>query len=452
MKISLIHPRLIYLPSQAPLGLGYIAASLEKAGHTVQFIEGAFTPDDETIAGMVKNFGAEIVGISVMISYYSKSLELAEIIKKASPQATVIFGGPHPSVVPEDFIKFDAIDYVLVGEGEVSFTIMADAMEKGAFHPEKIPGLRWKDGAADLARSHRITDLDAVPWPARHLMPMGEYRHRGLNVSYGMFGGNFNLITTRGCPFRCNFCDHTIYGHKAISRSIKDIVDEIEYTGKTYRIRNFDVMDDTFTMSQKYVLAFCDEMMKRKLDYFWCCRLRVSGVTRDMMRRMSEAGCIRFSVGIESADERVLKAINKTISIPEVVQVLKWAKEFGMLTIGNFMIGNIGDTRASIEKTLRFSLETKEIDIPSWVVLTPLPGTVASAYGKERGWIRSFDWDDYRMNIKDLPVWRNEALSHEDLQQIYGEVAEKVRPKISHAMEVLHEGRRKFYPELKETA
>ncbi len=450
MKISLIHPRLIYLPSQAPLGLGYIAACLEKAGHQVQFIEGAFTPDDETLAQSVKAFNPDVVGLSVMISYYTKALDLARALKSVLPDVLLIAGGPHPSVVPNDFLKDDNIDYVLVGEGEVSLVTMGDMIDKNQFRAEDVPGLRWRRGCANRSQAERITDLDAIPWPARHLMPMTSYQHRGYNVSYGMHGGNFNIITTRGCPFRCNFCDHTIYGHKPYSRSITDIVDEIEFTAKTYNIRNFDIMDDTFTMRKKYVLEFCDEMIRRELGYFWCCRLRVSGVTREMMRRMAEAGCVRFSVGIESVDEGVLKAINKKISLPEVVQVLKWAKEFGMLTIGNFMIGNIGDTRASIEKSLQFSLDTKEIDIPSWVVLTPLPGTEAFKIGKEKGWIRSFDWDDYRMNIKDLPVWRNEALSHQELQDIYQAVAERVRPKVQYAMDVYHEGRRTFYPEYAE--
>lgn len=451
MKISLIHPRLIYLPSQPPLGLGYIAANLEKNGHEVQFIEGAFFSDDDLIARSVKEFGAELIGISVMISYFSNSINLSRIIKELIPDVPIVMGGPHPSVVPDNFIKLDTVDYVLVGEGEESLVQMANAMEDDNFDPSKVPGLRYKSGSADTPQAPRIIDLDALPWPARHLMPMALYQHRDYNVSYGMHGSNLNIITTRGCPYRCNFCDHTVFGYKPISRSIKSVVDEVEDTVKKYNIRNFDIMDDTFTMRQDYVMDFCDELMSRSLNVFWCCRLRVTGVTRTMIQKMADAGCVRFSVGIESVDERVLKETNKRISIPEVVQVLKWAKEYGILTIGNFMIGNIGDTRESINKSLKFSIETSEIDLPSWVVLVPLPGTPVFEIGKKNGWIRSYDWDDYRMNIKELPIWRNEALSHEDLKDIYADVAKKVRPKIKYAMNVLHMQRLKYYPELKDS-
>jgi anaerobic magnesium-protoporphyrin IX monomethyl ester cyclase len=448
MKISLIHPQLIYLPSQAPLGLGYIAASLEQEGHEVQFIEGAFLPDGESIARSVKAFGANLVGISVMISYYSNAIDLSRRIKEQNPDIPILLGGPHPSVVPDDFLKFDTIDYVLVGEGEEAFADMANSIDAGTFDRHKIPGLRWKGGSSDIPHTSRLRDLDSIPWPARHLMPMEQYRHRNYIVSYGMHGGNFNLITTRGCPYRCNFCDHTVFGYKPISRSIQNVVNEIEHTVKKFNIRNFDIMDDTFTMRKEFVMEFCDELMARNLKVFWCCRLRVTGVTREMMQKLANAGCVRFSVGIESTDETVLKATNKKISSQEVVQVLKWAKEFGMLTIGNFMIGNIGDTRETIYKTLAFSLQTKEIDIPSWVMLVPLPGTPVFEIGKQNGWIRSYNWDDYRMNIKDLPVWRNEALSHKDLKEIYADIANKVRPKIKHAMDGLHMERLKCYPEL----
>ena len=446
MKVSLIHPRLTYLPSQQPLGLGYIAASLERAGHEVQFIEAVFYPTDEDVVAAVRNFGADLVGISVMINYYSKTLSLARLLKEDNPALTIVVGGPHASTVPETFVGCNDVDYVLIGEGEESFPLLATALETpSSFDPRGISGLAWRDGRAENPKAHRIMDLDTLPWPARHLMPMQDYQHRDYHVSFGMHGGNFNIITTRGCPNVCNFCDHTVFGHRISYRTVKNVVDEIEATSRIYGIRNFDVMDDTFTLNYSRVMEFCEELTRRNLKLFWCCRLRVTGVTRDMIKAMSLAGCIRFSVGIESVDERVLKATRKQITVQEVVQALRWAKEFGMLTIGNFMIGNLGDDRESVEKTLRFALETDEIDLPSYVILVPLPGTPVYDYGKERGWIRSFDWDEYRMNNKGLPLMRNEALSHEDIQDLYATAALAVRPKILKAFEALHLPRRSLY-------
>jgi radical SAM superfamily enzyme YgiQ (UPF0313 family) len=449
MRVSLIHPRLTYLASQQPLGLGYIAACLERAGHEVQFIEAVFYPTDEEVAAAVGKFGAQVVGISVMINYYSKTLSLARLLKAADPNLTIVLGGPHASTVPETFTPFADIDYVLVGEGEESFPLLATALESPEnFDPCLIPGLVWNGGRADIPKATRIMNLDALPWPARHLMPMNDYQHRDYHVSFGMHGGNFNIITTRGCPNICNFCDHTVFGYRISYRSIKDVVDEIQETSRIYGIRNFDIMDDTFTLNYARVMEFCEELLRRNLNLFWCCRLRVTGVTRDMIKTMASAGCIRFSVGIESIDERVLQATQKRITIQEVMQALQWAKEFGILTIGNFMIGNLGDDHESVEKTIQFAVETDEIDLPSYVVLVPLPGTPVYDLGKERGWIRSFDWDEYRMNNKGLPLMRNEALTHEDIQELYAKAATAVRPKILRAFEELHLPRKSLYPEL----
>ncbi len=447
MRVSLIHPRLTYLPSQPPLGIGYIAACLEKAGHEVQFLEAVFYPKDEDVVKAVRDFGSKIVGISVMISYYSKAISLAKLLKKDNPDLLVVAGGPHPSIVPDSFTDIDEIDYVMVGEGESMFVDLVNNLENIVPARNKVPGIYWKGGKNEQSQAPRITDLNTLPWPARHLMPMHEYRHRDYNVSFGMHGRNFNIITARGCPNVCNFCDHTVFGYRPIFRDIKDVVDEIEYTAERYSIRNFDVMDDTFTINENRVMNFCEELMSRNLNLFWCCRLRVTGVSRKMLQTMARAGCVRFSVGIENVDDRVLKATRKKISVQEVIQTLKWAKEFRMLTIGNFMIGNLGEDHESFNKTLNFAVETDEIDLPSYVILVPLPGTPVFEIGKQNGWIRSFSWDDYRMNNKDLPLMRNESLSHADLKELYSIAANAVRPKIQKALKSFHMTRKKFYNE-----
>ncbi|OOZ36438.1 B12-binding domain-containing radical SAM protein [Solemya velesiana gill symbiont] len=448
MRVSLVHPRLIYLPSQPPLGLGYLAACLERAGHEVQFIEGAFTEDDNEIAQRVCDFKPDLIGVSVMISYHTKSLSLASLFKEYMPKTPVIFGGPHPSVVPDDILKHSQVDFVMCGEGEDSLIKMVDMMERGNFDPRTIPGLHWRGGQAHESHTIRLTDLDEIPWPARHLFPMSQYQHRGYVVSFGFHGGNFNIMMSRGCPYKCNFCDHSVFGQKPVFRNIDDVIDEIEYVSSHYNIRNFDIMDDTFTMHKGKVFEFCNKLIERDLNLFWACRLRVNSVSREMMELMARAGCVHFSVGIESVDERVIFATNKKITSKKVLQVLGWAKEFGILTIGNFMIGNLGDDPVAIRKTLDFALDTDEIDIPSFCVLAPLPGTEVFEIGTQRGWIRSYDWDDYRMNTKDLPIMRNEAMTHQEIMDIYSEVANAVRPKIQHAMDTLHAPRINLYPEL----
>lgn len=448
MKISLIHPRLVYQPSQQPLGIMYIAAELEKHGFEVQLVEAAFTESDEAVAKRVKEFEADVVGISVMINYFDNALSLATLIKQQNPNCIAVVGGPHASALPEEFLTKRDIDYVMVGECEKEFAKFVSVLSDGK-NPknDSIPGLIWKEGRSKIL-SAVVDDIDSLAWPARHLLPITSYQHRGYIVSYGMHGGNFNVITSRGCPFRCNFCDHSVFGKNVRYRDTVDVVDEIEYTAKKYKIRNFDIMDDTFTLNKKRIKAFCNEMIRRDLNLYWACRLRVTGVTRELLEIMKKAGCIRFSVGIESVSPKVLKATNKQISMEEVGQVLKWAKQLGFLIIGNFMIGNLGDTWETVMKSAEYAVQSKEIDIPSFVVLTPLPGTEIFELGKQNDWIRTYNWSEYRMNIKELPVMRNEDLSHEDLQELYSNVADMVRPKIQKNLAELHEPRLALYPEL----
>jgi len=432
------------------LGIGYLAAWLEKSGHEVQIIEGAFYESDEEIIEMVRDFGARMFGVSVIINNFTAALTLTRLAKETLEGVTTVVGGPHPSAVPRQFVDNHYVDFVLTGEGEQPLMMLANLLQGGGSRYGDVPGVWWKGGKSNLD-SERMVALDESPWPARHLMEMNKYRHRDYVISLGMHGTNFNIITARGCPGKCNFCDHSVFGRRAIHRSIKNVVDEIQWVSTQYGIRNFDVMDDTFTYNRKRVLELCRELIRRDLNLFWCCRLRADTVTEEMIALMAEAGCIRFSMGIESVEERVRLAINKGNSMDQVNNALIWGKKYGMLTVGNFMIGNLGDDRASVMRSLNYSLENENIDVPSFTVLTPLPGTPVFDIASEKGWIRSFNWDDYRMNTKDLPVMRNEALDFEELRDLYSEVAAAVRPKIEHAMAHKHAPRRALYPELPQT-
>lgn len=449
MRVSLIHPRLIYEPSQPPLGLGYIAAVLEKDGNDVQFIEGAFYETDQDIADALKEFSPDLIGVSVMVSYHTKSLLLADCIKLNLPDIPVVFGGPHPSVLVEEFVSKACVDYVIAGEAEESMRLLAEGLsEPATFDPTEVPGLHWGGGSAKNPMAVPCSDLDTLPWPARHLMPMQRYRHQNNTVSLGMHGTNFNVMTARGCPYTCNFCDHTVFGYKIRYRDLDDVVDEIEEVSTRYNIVNFDVMDDTFTTSRRRVTEFCEKLIERDLKLFWSCRLRVNTVTRELLEVMSRSGCIRFSLGIETVDDIVLANIEKKITVDKVLQVLKWAKDFNMLTIGNFMIGNLGDSKTSVRKTIKFAVETETIDIPSFVVLTPLPGTPVFDIGKENGWIRTYDWDEYTMNTKGMPIMRNEVLTHQDIKELYSEAAAAVAPRIKDTFRKLHDPRVKYYDDV----
>ena len=238
--------------------------------------------------------------------------------------------------------------------------------------------------------------------------------------------------TARGCPFHCNFCDHSLFGYRLRERSISNVLDEVEEVWDSYRIPNLEIDDDTFTLKLNRVRHFCQGMKDRELSHInWSARCRVSGITKEILEMMADAGCVHVSFGIESIDERVLKRIKKRITREQIDNALKWAKEVGLYVVANFMIGNIGDDRESIEKSVNYAIENDDIDVPAFTVITPLKNTEVFDIAERRGWIRNADWDFYDQKTVNM---RNEALDFHELEEIRDQIRLRVRPKVRRCM------------------
>jgi radical SAM superfamily enzyme YgiQ (UPF0313 family) len=266
---------------------------------------------------------------------------------------------------------------------------------------------------------------------------MENYIHRGYYVSFGFEGKHLNVMGSRGCPNNCYFCCKAMFGREVTFRSISNIIDEIERETKSYDIPNFELSDYDFNINVKHVYEFCDELKKRNLDLKWYCKMRVSNVSEDLLRRCRDAGMKRVSFGVESADKRVLNLMRKNINLDKVKQVFKWTKNLGIISMAYFMVGNPGDNEESISKTLAFCDEL-ECDIPSFTIVTPVPGSDLFNHAFQNGWIRSSNWEDYTQHNKTLPIMRNESLSHEELFLLYKKCKTHVDNRIRDAFEKYH--------------
>lgn len=406
------------------LGLAYIAAVLEKAGHRVWYLDCSalhYTVKDSQQAILDLRQDFDFVGLSATTPLVNNALAIAEFVKKNWPKTKTVLGGVHPSVMPEEVMTHQTIDFVAIDEGEETMRELADGK-----NPVEILGLCYREGKQVVKNAPRplIQDLDTIPPPAYHLLPMDKY--------YPAIGSYKRLpvmimFATRGCPGRCTFCYRTFRGIVR-KRSARNIIEEIKILQQDYGIKEVAFYDDTFTLFKEVVKDFCEIIAKEKIDITWSCFTRVDHINEELLRLMKKSGCHLILFGVESADEQILKNINKRISLDQVLAAVKLARRIGIETRASFMIGNQGETEETIKKTIDFAIKLDPDEV-QFNIATAYPGTELFNWAKERGYIKSFDWNDYSMSNVVLEV---PGLSREKLQYYY-ELAHRrfyFRPKI----------------------
>lgn len=393
------------------LGLAYIAAVLESAGHQVQYLDCSalrYTVKDAAKALSLESESGnfDFIGLTATTPLINNSLAIAAVAKEIWPKAKIVLGGVHPSILPDEVMAHDAVDFVAIDEGEETMKELVSGKE-----PAQILGLVYKDDGQIIKNAPRplIKDLDAIPPPAYHLLPMDKYypavgSYKRLPVMI--------MFATRGCPGRCTFCYRTFRG-VVRKRSARNIIDEIKILQRDYGIKEVAFYDDTFTLFKDVVKEFCDIIEKEKIDLTWSCFTRVDHISEDLLRAMKKAGCHLILFGVESADEEILKNINKRISLEQVKQAVKLARRLGIETRASFMIGNQGETEATIEKTIDFAIRLDPDEV-QFNIATAYPGTELFDWAKENGYIKSFNWDDYSMSnvVLELPGLPRAKMQH----------------------------------------
>ena len=379
--ILLINPRLSsWSPNiWVPLGLTYIAAVLEQKGIHVEIIDlNAKQSEKSNLERMVEN--ASIVGIGGMITEHQEILRLVNIVKKVNGEARVVLGGPLATTLPQELLRASRADFVVVGEGEQTIIDLIHAIQHGQSFTN-IRGIAYKDGnqIAVTAPAVPITDLDTLPFPARHLLNMNHY----LKNHFDSFGltikglgeiRSTNLITSRGCPYNCTFCFKEMWGHKWRARSAQNILEEMVLLHQQYSVNGFFFNDDTFLLDRKRIFELCTLLKGKNLDIAWYCNGRVNLVTKELLKAMYNAGCRGIAYGIESGNQQILDSMKKNATTDQARRVVKWTKEAGINTTGYFMIGMLGETKATIRETMVFAREL-DLDYYGFSLTTPLAGT-----------------------------------------------------------------------------
>jgi len=392
-----------------PLGLAYIASFLKSRGHEVELFDGAFSKDIfKDIAAHIRRFDPDFVCLTATTPQINNAFAIAKSIKASSPSRKILLGGPHASALPEDSIANPDIDIVVCGEGEVTVSEIAEGK-----NPDDIKGICYRKNGKVIITAPRplIENLDALPFPLWEQLPVHRYYYFPEKA--------LSVLSGRGCPHRCSFCaSGVVHRYRYRTRSPANFVDEIEWLYKTHGIRYFYFADETFILEPGRVKTICRLILDRKLPIRWTCDARVDRLTEEILRVMKQARCKMIRIGVESADEGVLKATGKGITLEQVENVTRWADKLGIRVVGYFILGLPHETPATLRKTLEFAGKL-DLFYAQFGMLVPLPGTPVWSMAKEGKLLRCVARDWGQFTRFDKPIVESDTLSLEQLSRYH---------------------------------
>jgi anaerobic magnesium-protoporphyrin IX monomethyl ester cyclase len=335
-----------------PLGLAYIAAVLENMGFEVDVFDNYLLEKSiDEVKVEIERRAPDIVGITCSSLTYSRCIETAKAAKEVLPDCIVIVGGPHPSYMPETMLRHKQIDYAVIGEGELAMTRLAEAIAKGERENiAKIPGV-----AFGLTRNSPefVQNLDKIPFPARHLLPMRMYDRK---IPYLDVKPVDTVSIIRGCPYECVYCEtRELWGNACRLFSPQRIMEEIEHLSQNYGTKGIYFVGDNFTVNKKKTLELCDLLRKSMIDVKWICDTRADLVSKELLGKMKEAGCQTIFFGVESGSPSILRKLNKNITLEQVEVAFDLCKKEGLQTASSFMLGIPGETLSDMNETFKFA-------------------------------------------------------------------------------------------------
>ncbi|MGQ4876818.1 MAG: B12-binding domain-containing radical SAM protein [Promethearchaeia archaeon] len=422
-----------------PLGILYIASILKKERYDVEILdstcEGYFNSiikddyityglTDDEIIKRIKKYNPDIVGISSMFSAHQKNaIHYCNLVKQVNKDIIVILGGIHPSLFPNKCICNDSVDFVIIGEGEYRIIKLLKVLNENK-NDFEFDGIAYKKENKIIINlmTTRIEDLDILPFPARELIDFEKYIDIG--VPYAPFPRKervAEIMTSRGCPFHCNFCSTVKYwGRKFRMRSVKNIIEEIEILVKKYRIEEIQFPDDNMTINKKRSMDLFNELKKYNLS--WCTPhgLMPKTLDKNMIELMAESGAYQLTFAIESGSKRVRdEIIHKPVPIKnEIKKLVEECHKNKMQVHGMFVLGFPGEKKEEIFKTLQYPFDVY-FDSASFFIANPMPGSELYKECKEKGYLRDTSVFDFKS--ADIYIPKNSTdyvMSREDLIKI----------------------------------
>lgn len=425
-----------------PMGLVYLAAVLERAQRSVRLVDLQLTRDPLGLAREVlREEGPRFVGITCTTPDFSAVCDVAGLVKELDRRTTVLVGGPHPSAVPEDVLKNENIDYVVVGEGETTLLELIRGDD-----PRGIRGLAYRERGTVRTNPPRplIKNLDSLPFPAYHQLDIPRYGepHRPKVMS---------IIGSRGCPYSCIFCANNVVHRQVRARSPENVVDEIEFLTKEHDVVNFAFFDEVFTLRRTRCIRICKEIIERKLSINWFCASRVDVVDKEMLTIMKGAGCQAVEYGVESGNQRILDLIKKGTTLKQIEDAVRWTREVGMQPNGLFMIGHPYETEDTINETIELA-KRLPFEYAIFSITMPLPGTELWTWCHEEKGIRllTHEWEKFKsyeepvIELPDVPPERLALLQKKAFRTFYFRPSYVVRRFIDDPVRLINDAKKTF--------
>jgi len=425
MKILLVNPcfkRKIgdadkLSPVLPPMGIAYLAAVLRKEGYGVRILDlNALGFNDEQMIKYIEDYSPDVVGLTAVTTTIHKAWNVLEMVKRKDPKIVTIIGGPHPTCLPEESVKKEFVDFVVVGEGERTIAeFVKELSKKSKVDFKKIEGLVFKEKGRIIKNKQRknIEDLDSLPFPAIDLLPLDKYRSTDSKHKKFM-----PILTSRGCPGVCIFCNKLIFGYCCKMRSAKNIIEEIS---RLYKIgyQDFHILDDLFTNDRKRVVEFCNLLIQNNIKINWKCAngVRVNTVDLELLKLMKKTGCYMLNYGVESGNQEVLNKIKKGQTLSQIETAVRLTKKVGINCGCCFIIGNLGDNEKTMQETIDFAKKLNP-DIAMFSILIPYPGTPIREIIEKEGKIFVSNWDEYD-NFGGKAIFEHQNNKRELMEKMY---------------------------------
>jgi radical SAM superfamily enzyme YgiQ (UPF0313 family) len=398
-----------------PLGLMYLASYLKKySDHKVEILDMIL---ERTTLAEIKTLlitkKPDAVGIYTTSLTVNNVYKLTATIKEIDRNIKVIIGGPHVDIYPVETISWNTVDFVVIEEGEITLTLLLNTLEEKKDISE-IEGIYFKEnGAIKFTGKRPYTNIDELPFPTRHLTQYKKY--------YSAIGKNkiaTTLMTSRGCPYRCNFCFIQHEGRYKM-RQVENVISEIKEC-MNLGINEFLFFDEMFTINKKRVLEICDNIINQKLNIVFAIRSRVNTVDREILLRLKKAGCMRIQYGAENASDEILKAMNKKITVEQIRKAVKETKEVGIEVFLDFIIGYPGETKEQIMKTINFAIEL-DPDYVQFCIAIMLPKTKIYNDALESEFLKQDFWKEVAKNPVDkiIPPLASNIFSRTELEKMF---------------------------------
>lgn len=400
-----------------PMGVLCLASTLRKDGHEVELLDADMDAlTDSEVARKVTNCRPDLVGITMNALQARPAYEIASLIREAVPEVKIVAGGPHPSAVREGVLKkCRSMDAVVYGEGEVTISELVKTFDEGE-DLEMVKGICFRDGNEIVVNEPRdpIEDLDSLPLPALDLaVPIRRYP--GAYPVGGRPG--IQVMASRGCPFSCTFCSNPVWCGKVRFRSPESILAEVEWLAETFKVREVFFQDDTFNLKRDWFEAICDGIIERGLNkslvFKSPFRANEKLLDMDLLRLAKEAGFWMIFYGVESGNQEILDSVKKNLKLEEIERAFRLTKKAGIKTYASFMVGNLGETRATVEDTVRFAKKI-DPDYYGFAVATPYPGSEFFDEAVNKGYIDT-DFDDFDLKRY---VLRTESFASGEVEEL----------------------------------